>query len=78
MEKKPEALSKELIQKAAKCKSAEELMELAKNEGYELTKEEAEAYLNELADIELDDAALEKVAGGICWTNDKCPEYMIL
>lgn len=71
MEKKPGIVSKELIQKAANCKSPEELIELAAKENYEITKEEAEAYLNELADMELDDAALERVAGGVCWSN--CP-----
>lgn len=33
----------------------------------ELTKEEAEAYMEELADFELDGVALKQVAGGICY-----------
>ena len=36
------------------------------------SKEEAEAYLAEMADIELDEAMLDKVAGGVCW--DNCPK----
>ena len=36
-------LPKEQIQKAMACETAEELMALAKAEGIELTKEEAEA-----------------------------------
>ena len=36
-------LTKEQIQKAMACESVEELIELAKSEGIELTKEEAEA-----------------------------------
>ena len=40
-------LTKEQIQKAMACETAEELMAAAKAEGYELTKDEAEAYLTE-------------------------------
>ena len=46
-------LTKEQIQKAMACESVEELMELAKAEGVELTKEEAEAYMAEMEDVEL-------------------------
>ena len=59
-------LTKEQIQKAMACETAEELMALAKAEGIELTKEEAEAYLTEMSDVELDSDALKNVAGGIC------------
>ena len=38
-------LTKEQIEKALACETAEELMELARREGYELTKDEAEAYI---------------------------------
>ena len=64
-------ISKDLLKKAAGCKTADELIALAKAEGFEITKAEAEAYLDELANKELDDAALEKIAGGgphKCWT----------
>ena len=57
-------LTKEQIAKALSCETAEELMALAKAEGIELTKEEAEAYLSEMEDFELDEATLSKVAGG--------------
>ena len=59
-------LTKEQIQKAMACETVEELMELAKSEGIELTKEEAEAYLAEVedVDVELDSDALKQVAGG--------------
>jgi predicted DNA-binding protein len=57
-------LTKEQIQKAMACESVEELMELAKAEGIELTKEEAEAYLAEMSDVELDSETLTRVAGG--------------
>ena len=60
-------LTKEQLQKAMACETAEELMAAAKAEGYELTKDEAEAYLTELSDFELDSETLAKVAGGKCW-----------
>ena len=67
-------LTKEQIQKAMACETAEELMELAKSEGIELTKEEAEAYLAEFEDFELDSAQLKQVAGGECvYHNPNCP-----
>lgn len=59
-------LTKEMIEKAMQCETAEELIALAKSEGIELTKEEAEAYLAELDDFELDNSMLKNVAGGSC------------
>ena len=61
-------LTKEQIQKAMACESVEELMELAKAEGVELTKQEAEAYMAEMEDVELDSDALKQVAGGMCYS----------
>ena len=58
-------LTKEQLQKAMACETAEELMAAAKAEGYELTKDEAEAYLTELA----------KVAGGGCYTECNSERY---
>ena len=57
-------LTKEMIAKAMQCQTAEELIVLAKSEGVELTKEEAEAYLDEFSDVELDETSLQHVAGG--------------
>ena len=57
-------ITKEMIVKAMQCETADELIALANSEGIELTKEEAEAYLAELEDFELDSDALQKVAGG--------------
>ena len=39
-------------------------MKLAKTGGFDITKDEAEPYMAELADCELDEEALEKEAGG--------------
>ena len=73
-------LTKEQIQKAMACETAEELMAAAKAEGYELTKDEvtkdeAEAYLTELSDFELDSETLAKVAGGGCYTECNSERY---
>ena len=57
-------ITKEMLEKAMQCKTADELMALAKSEGMEITREEAEAYLAEMDDVELDDTALQQVAGG--------------
>ena len=70
-------LTKEQIAKAMSCETAEELMELAKTIGVELTKEEAEAYMAEMDDVELDSDALKQVAGGMCYSagmgsNERC------
>ena len=61
-------LTKEQIAKAMSCETAEELMELAKTIGVELTKEEAEAYMVEMEDVELDSDVLKQVAGGLCYS----------
>ncbi|MBR1886030.1 MAG: Nif11-like leader peptide family RiPP precursor, partial [Schwartzia sp.] len=70
-------LTKEQIEKAMQCKTAEELMAAAKAAGFELTRDEAEAYMAELSDFELDDAELRAAAGGRCYgdgpCNDNCP-----
>jgi hypothetical protein len=62
-------LTKEQIEKAMQCKSVEELTALAKAEGYEITKEEAEAYLEELTDVELDGKELKNMAGSGCYAD---------
>ena len=72
-------ITKEMLAKAMQCSTAEELMGLAKLEGIEMTKEEAEAYLAEMDDMELEEEALKKVAGGynICENYGKaCPSYI--
>jgi hypothetical protein len=49
-------------------------MALIKAEGYDITKEEAEAYFAEVSDMELDSEKLKNIAGGIetCWAVDGC------
>ena len=50
-------ITKEMLEKAMQCKDADELVALAKAEGKEITREDAEACL--------DEKDLEKVAGGV-------------
>ena len=57
-------LTKEMIEKTMQCQTADELMALAKDAGFPMTKEEAEAYMDELTDLELDEITLQKIAGG--------------
>ena len=62
-----EELTEDMIAKAMQCKDADELVALVKANGLEITREEAEAYLAEMDDMELDSTQLTKVAGGACW-----------
>ena len=67
-------LTKEMIMQALKCKNADELIALAKTGDIELTKAEAEAFMAEMADFELDENQLKKVAGGVktCYMIEGC------
>ena len=58
-------LTQEMIMKAMQCKDADELIALAKAEGKEITREDAEACLDKMGDFELDENVLENVAGGV-------------
>ena len=49
-------ITKEMLEKAMQCKTADELMALAKSEGVELTETEAEAYLAEIAAQQANDS----------------------
>ena len=70
-------ITKEMMEKAEQCKTADDLVALAKANGITLTKEEADAYLAEMDNMELDEEALDKVAGGMCYSaglgaNERC------
>ncbi len=70
-------ITKEMVGQAMQCTTVDELMALAKAQGFDLSKAEAEAYMAELADVELDEAQLNKAAGGGCYPdckNDYCFE----
>ena len=61
-------LTPEMIEKAKAAKSAEELLELAKENGVEMTVDEAATYFAQLNPTsgELSDDDLDAVAGGAC------------
>ena len=72
-------ITKEMVAKAMQCKNADELIVLAKTGGIELTREEAEAFMAELADVELDANTLKNIAGGgTCYTDCRsvCGDYV--
>jgi predicted ribosomally synthesized peptide with nif11-like leader len=61
-------MNKELLEKAKRAKNAEELIALAKENGVELSDEQAKAYFAKLnsENGELGDDELDNVAGGAC------------
>ena len=65
-------MNNELIERAKKAKSSEELMALAKENGEELTEESAKEYFELLNPKtgELSDDELDNVAGGGCYNKD--------
>ena len=54
----------EQVKKAMACESAEELQKLATEEGYDMTKEEAEKYFAQISEMDLKPEDLAQVAGG--------------
>ena len=60
-------ITREMLEKATQCETAEQLIALAQESGFEITQAEAEAYLAELEDCELNAADLDNVAGGLCY-----------
>ena len=64
-------ISKELIEKAKTAKTAEELLEMAKEESIEMSAEQAAEYFATIhASGELSDEELDNVAGG-CGSGDE-------
>ena len=70
-------ITKEMLGKALQCETVEDLLALAKAEGIELTKEEAEAYLDELSEYELKDGDLKHIAGGKYTRGSWCNEFCV-
>ncbi|MBE6596556.1 MAG: hypothetical protein E7641_02695 [Ruminococcaceae bacterium] len=62
----------EIIEKAKKAKSRDELLALAKENGIELSEKEASIYFEQLsaASGEISDDELKNVAGGGCYSSD--------
>ena len=66
-------MNKELLKKAKTAKSPEELIDIAKENGTELTEESAKAYFELLHPKigEISDDELENVSGGGCYKGDR-------
>ncbi len=64
-------IPKELLAKAMTSETPEELVKLAKEAGIELSGEQAETFLSELDEVDLDPEQMRQVAGGECWLD--CP-----
>ena len=62
----PKLMTKEMLAKAKACETPEDLMALARENGAELSMEQAKKFLAELEnhDMDLSDVDMEKVAGG--------------
>ena len=69
-------ITEEMMMQAMQCKDADELIALAKAGGFEMTKEEAESYMTELSDFELDGIALKNIAGGKCYMRTPLDDMM--
>ena len=71
-------INKEMLEKAKTAKSVEELITLAKDNGFELNDEEANAYFAKLNQTgELADDELDNVSGGGCGESESrrdCPK----
>ena len=70
----------ELLEKAKQAKNAEELLTLAKENGMEMTEEQAQAYYAQLHPTsgEIADDELENVAGGGCSVNVKGQSHTVV
>ena len=63
-------LTDEMLQKAKECKTVEELLNLAKENGYPLTEKDATVKFNEWHKTgELADEELDNVSGGGCFSD---------
>ncbi len=71
-------MTNELIKKAKECKSAEELLALAKENGIEMTTDEAAVKFAELNNEgELSDEELDGAAGGGCGKEESADELQV-
>ena len=60
-------ISQQAINEALRCDTVDALLEVAEKHGIDLTREEAEVFLEEMDDIDLDHKVLAMVAGGKNW-----------
>ena len=59
-------ITKEMLDAVILCTTPDELVDLAKSKGYDITQEQAEAYLEQFSSYELSDKELDNVSGGLC------------
>lgn len=64
---KGKEISQQAIAEALRCDTVDALLEVAEKHGIDLTREEAEVFLEEMDDIDLDHKVLAMVAGGKNW-----------
>ena len=57
-------MTNEILEKLKAAKSAEELVEIAKANGAEITEQDAQKLFSQISGGELSDEVLEKIAGG--------------
>jgi len=62
------SFSPEQLNAVLACKTTDELIALAKQNGFELTEEKAKEYLAQIAetDVSLSDEEMKNIAGGAC------------
>ena len=61
-------LTEEQFMRGIECNTAEEMMKLCKEGGIDVTKEEAQKYVDNLADIDLTPEQMKAIAGGYVMT----------
>ncbi len=71
-------MTNELIAKAKECKNTEELLALAKENGIEMTEEQAAARFAQLnVEGEISETELDNVSGGSCHTKVDGVKYVV-
>jgi len=64
----------QMMAKFEKCKSVNDILELAKKENVSLTLEQAQKAFNLLQSEDISDETMAKVTGGGCWNDfPPCP-----
>lgn len=72
-------ITPELVEKAKKTETAQELIALAQENGIELSREEADGYIERFHAVgELSDEELDNVAGGGCYLEGKYYDNLIV
>lgn len=59
-------VSKEVFSRILECKTVEEILSLCEKEGIQLTKEDAEKFLSQMSEQELNLNEVGDLAGGAC------------